>query len=329
MTYTGSATDKQEGTLPVTFSPASGGMFPLGMTTVNATASDLNGNVGNASFTVNVVDTTLPVLTVPGNLMAEATGPAGAPVTFMGSAQDTVSGNLPVMFNPPSGSTFPLGATLVTATATDAAGNMAIATFTVNIADTTPPVLSGPGNLVAEASGPAGAAVNFSGSAQDSVSGSLPMVFHPASGSVFPMGVTSVTGTATDAAGNTASTTFTVTVGDTTAPVIRSLTATPDRISPPNHKMVPITLRADVSDVGDAHPQTKVIAVKSSQADDARCDGHTSEDFKIDGPMSVQVRAERAACEGDRVYTITVESRDASGNASTRDVTVTVPKSGH
>ena len=94
--------------------------------------------------------------------------------------------------------------------------------------------------------------------------------------------------------------------------------------------MVPIVITADVADLGDAHPETHVIAVKSSQPADAQGDGKTQTDFLIDGPMSVQVRAERAANEGDRIYTITVESRDASGNTSPRDVQVKVPKAvGH
>ena len=121
---------------------------------------------------------------------------------------------------------------------------------------------------------------------------------------------------------------FQVTVSDTTAPVIRSLSATPNRITPrttdghgsPDCRCLGL---------GDAQPQTNVIGSRAISGLTA-LHRNSDQDMQIDGPMSVQVRAERNAYEGDRIYTITVESRDASGNASTRDVQVTVPRAaGH
>jgi hypothetical protein len=91
--------------------------------------------------------------------------------------------------------------------------------------DNTPPNLTLPANITAEATGPSGAAVTFTATAIDLVDGPVPVTCVPPSGSTFPMGTTTVTCAATDKAGNTASGTFTVTVIDnnpspTTNPVV-------------------------------------------------------------------------------------------------------------
>ena len=81
--------------------------------------------------------------------------------------------------------------------------------------DTTDPVVTPPGDVVAEATGPGGAVVSFgSGSASDGVGVVSGPTCVPASGSLFPVGVTTVTCSASDAAGNTGEATFAVTVVD-------------------------------------------------------------------------------------------------------------------
>ena len=179
-----------------------------------------------------VADPNPPAITVPSDMTVEATGPSGATASYSASATDKQEGTLPVTLSQASGSTFPLGSTTVTATASDLNGNTGTASFVVNVVDTTPPVLTLPGNLGAEATGPAGATVTFSGAAQDQVSGTVPVYFNPASGSIFPIGVTAVGASASDGSGNAATGTFSVTVKDTIAPVIQSLTATPNVITP-------------------------------------------------------------------------------------------------
>ena len=82
----------------------------------------------------------------------------------------------------------------------------------VNASDLTPPVISVPDDMVKEATSAAGTVVSFSTSALDAVSGPLPTSNIPASGSVFPLGTTTVTASAVDAAGNSTSRTFNVTV---------------------------------------------------------------------------------------------------------------------
>ncbi|MEX1357003.1 MAG: HYR domain-containing protein, partial [Gaiellaceae bacterium] len=157
-----------------------------------------------------VGDATPPVISVPGDIMSEATGPDGAAVTYSASAEDEVDGSVEVDCAPASGSTFPLGATVVTCTAEDAAGNVAEETFTVSVVDTTAPSLTVPADITVDATSPAGAVVTYSASAFDIVDGSVAPTCSPASGETFAIGDTTVTCTAEDAAGNAAEASFVV-----------------------------------------------------------------------------------------------------------------------
>jgi hypothetical protein len=86
--------------------------------------------------------------------------------------------------------------------------------------DTTPPVITVPANITMRATSPAGAAVNYTVSANDAVDGPVPVTCTPASGATFAIGVTTVNCSASDKAGNVATGSFTVTVTatDTTPP---------------------------------------------------------------------------------------------------------------
>ena len=125
----------------LSYSHASGTLFPLGTTTVIVTATDAAGNSGSASFSVTVRDTTAPTVTPPANVTAAATSASGAVVIYpLATASDAVDPAPVVSCTPASGSLFPLGISTVTCTVTDASGNSASATFTVIVADSTPPV---------------------------------------------------------------------------------------------------------------------------------------------------------------------------------------------
>jgi hypothetical protein len=78
--------------------------------------------------------------------------------------------------------------------------------------DVTPPVLGLPNNLTVVATSAAGAAVNFSALATDEVDDQVPVSVSRPSGSVFPIGTTTVTASASDISGNAARDTFTITV---------------------------------------------------------------------------------------------------------------------
>jgi hypothetical protein len=96
------------------------------------------------------VDTVPPVVTVPSNQVAEATVPDGAQVAFTASASDALDGSIIPICDPSSGTTFPLGTSTVTCTATDAGGNTGSAAFDVTVQDTTPPELALPGDIEEE-----------------------------------------------------------------------------------------------------------------------------------------------------------------------------------
>lgn len=106
----------------------SGGRFQvLFDNTSTPQITELNGTV----FAVAVPDTTQPAVTCP-NITVPANVNLLVPVTY---PAPTVSDNIDpaprVTYSIPSGSGFPIGATVVTCTATDAAGNTASTTFTV------------------------------------------------------------------------------------------------------------------------------------------------------------------------------------------------------
>ncbi len=175
---------------------------------------DPNFNDIEHAFLLNPIvsaDTDLPTVTVPASpVIAEATGPDGAAVTFSASADDPDEGRLAVDCAPGPGSTFPLGSTIVTCTATDAHENTGSASFTVLVRDTTPPDLTLPADITVNATSPNGAQVLYDATAADLVDGTLPVNCFPPSGTNFPIGSTTVNCSATDHAGNTASGSFNV-----------------------------------------------------------------------------------------------------------------------
>ena len=231
-TFTASANDLVDGPEPTpTCVPASGSTFPLGITSVTCSSTDSAGNVGTATFSVFVQDTTPPAVTTSGDQSIEAVGPSGAVVSFAASANDIVSGMLTPTCVPASGSTFPIGTTTVTCSATDGSGNVGKATLTVIVKDTTPPVVTTSASQTVEATGPNGAVATFTASASDIVSGVLTPTCAPASGSVFHLGATTVTCSATDAAGNVDTSTMTITVRDTTPPTVTSTPVTAEAAS--------------------------------------------------------------------------------------------------
>ncbi|TPW07436.1 MAG: hyalin, partial [bacterium] len=180
----------------------------LGLTPSNTRVFFGNTSVGSVFSNLNIYeslsDTTPPVIASPGNLTAEATGPNGAVVNFSATAQDNVDGLVNVTASPPSGSTFRLGLTLVSLSASDAAGNTATASFTIRVRDFSPPVISAPATVSAEATSADGAVVTFVATANDAVSGNVFVIANPPSGSTFGIGFVLVSLSATDAAGHTA-----------------------------------------------------------------------------------------------------------------------------
>ncbi|MEW5938178.1 MAG: ExeM/NucH family extracellular endonuclease [Chloroflexota bacterium] len=158
------------------------------------------------------LDATPPVVTVPGDMTIEATGPTGATATFSASALDNVDGPLTPSCVPASGSLFPLGDTLVTCSATDAAGNTGSASFTISVVDTTAPTLNLPADITVYGLTPLGTIVTYTVTATDLVDANPTVACAPASGSLFPIGSTTVNCSAQDDYGNTSYGSFNVMV---------------------------------------------------------------------------------------------------------------------
>jgi HYR domain len=302
--------------------PASGSTFPLGQTTV--TCTDVGENPAD-SFKVNVVDTTPPEVTVPGPITAEATGPAGAAVSFSATAADLVDAAPAVSCTSASGATFPLGTTTVSCTATDASNNTsAPATFTVSVVDTTPPVITTPGNISATTGDPAGTPVTYGPvTATDAVASVTPAC-SPQSGSTFAVGSTTVTCSANDGS-NTATATFTITVNlaDATPPTL-SLPGpiVADALGPAG---AVVTFSVTATDAIDPSPSVSCdrssgqmfplgTTTVSCTATDA------SNNTSAPGTFTVSV-VDREAPTVETPGTITVEATSPSGAAATFSVT--------
>src|SRR4030095_7255966 len=123
-----------------------------------------------------------------------------------------------VSCNPPSGSSFGAGTTPVTCTAIDTVGNSSSCSCNVTVNDTEPPVVACPANVVTNTA-PALCAqvVSYAPMASDNCPG-VTVTCTPPSAWSFPTGTTQVNCTPTDAAGNSSSCSFTVTVNDTEPP---------------------------------------------------------------------------------------------------------------
>ena len=296
VTYTKpSATDAVDAEPTITCSPASGATFALGDTTVTCTAQDDGGNSSSSSFTVTVQDTTAPVVTAPDEVVAEATAANGAAVTFASTATDAVTPDLTVSCTPASGSTFALGTTAVTCSATDAAGNTGTDSFNVIVRDTTAPTISNvPADITAEATAASGAVVTYlDPTAEDAVTTNVSVTCAPASGSTFALGTTTVTCSATDDAGNTATETFDVTVQDTTAPTITN---------------VPANITAEATGADGA-----AVTYTNPTADDA-----------VTASVTVTCAPASGSTFALGSTTVTCSATDEAGNTATETFTVTV-----
>ncbi len=141
-----------------------------------------------------------------------------------------------------------------------------------------------------------------------------------------PDGVNTLAVTATDSFGNVTTFTSTITVEDTIPPVIVWACADPSVLWAPNHKLVPVCVKAKVTDA--CGPTTwKILSVCSNQTATAKGSGNTSPDWVITGDHTVSLRAERSGNDkGGRIYTIKIQATDEAGNQSEiSTVKVTVP----
>ncbi|HEX8173570.1 MAG TPA: PxKF domain-containing protein [Pyrinomonadaceae bacterium] len=223
--------------------------FPAGTTTITWTITDSSDRTASCQQTVTVTvnDTTPPTITAPANVtvstppdtagscgMVVGESELGTPVT-----DDNCTATLNVARTGiPSGNFFPVGTTTITYTVKDSAGNAATATQTVTVVDATPPHIAAPADasytclsevpaanpsqatrgVVLDENGnplPPGPPSDNCGTPVVTVTESSTGAGNPSS----PMVISRVF-TATDSAGNSASSTQTITVIDSTPPTI-------------------------------------------------------------------------------------------------------------
>ena len=250
----------------------------VGTYTITYSATDASGNTSSETRTVTVVDTTAPVVTVTGD--TSVTVELGSTYSDAGATATDLSGDVTVVS---SGTvdTDTLGEYVITYTSTDASGNTGTATRTVTVVDTTAPVISvTSGTDTVEL----GATWTDAGATATDLSGDVTVV---SSGTVDTdtLGEYVITYTSTDASGNTGTATRTVTVVDTTAPVITV--------------------------IGD-NPAT--VELNSTYTDE----GATADS----GETVISTSDVNTAIVG--TYTVTYSATDASGNTGTATRTVTV-----
>ena len=204
--------------------PFNGSAFPKGTTTVLFRSTDSSGNMTTCSFTVTVNDNELPTITCPANIVkSNDLNQCGAVVTFATPAfNDNCPGAVISQIGGlASGAFFPKGVTTNIFKVTDASGNTATCSFTVTVNDTQLPTITCPGNIVKSNDlNQCGAVVTYATPTfSDNCPGAtIMLVSGLPSGSFFPVGVTTNVWKVTDASGNTATCSFTVTVNDTQNP---------------------------------------------------------------------------------------------------------------
>jgi hypothetical protein len=142
----------------------------------------------------------------------------------------------------------------------------------------------------------------------------------------FQLGEHAVTLVVTDSDGETDEDEVIIVVEDTTPPTINDVSANPDKLWPPNHRMVEVAVEVDAEDICDAEPYCYIQEVTSNEPVNGHGDGNTEPDWEYtDDPLVVLLRAERSGCGDGRIYTIYVVCEDASGNTTYADVEVIVP----
>jgi len=115
----------------------------VGSYEVKYNVTDTYGNAAEKIRTVNVVDTTKPVISTHENITREATSADGEVVTYtLPTATDNYDTSVSVSCLPTTGSTFPIGETIINCNAADINGNEGLTTFKVIIEDTTAPTIT-------------------------------------------------------------------------------------------------------------------------------------------------------------------------------------------
>ena len=190
-------------------------VFPLGETMVTWTATDVASNSVSVLQKVTVVDTKPPILSIPQNIVTEATN-ADHNEIYLGEAVVIDNGEIISITND-APQFFGIGNTTVTWSAADSSGNVANKKQLVSVIDTTAPEIIPPEDIIFEAT-----SIN-----ENLISLEEPTIVDVQNVSistnaprVFPYGDSIITWFAEDLSGNSATATQKISVIDTTSPTL-------------------------------------------------------------------------------------------------------------
>ena len=110
---------------------------------------------------------------------------------------------------------------------------------------------------------------------------------------------------------------ITITIEDTTPPEF-DFSVTPNVLWPVNHKMIKITPTCIVTDLCDPSPKVSLVGITANEP----CN---SADIRITPDGSIYLCAARSGNSKARIYTITYQACDSSGNCTMKTAAVTVP----
>jgi subtilisin-like proprotein convertase family protein len=288
--------------------------------------SDVGGGTDAVNANLTFDDTAPAMGTIvvsgtfrPTNAVANDPFPAPAPVAPFGTGLSVFNGTDPngnwnlFIVDDAGGDTGSLAGGWSLSITTDAAS-----------CGSTPCTLTIPADVTVPTDpGSPGAVVNFN-VGTDGDCGAVTAV--PSSGSLFPVGTTVVTVTATKPDGSTMTDSFNVTVNDLEAPAISGVAVDPSVLWSPNHQLVDVNVDYNVNDnYSNPANLTVSLSVSSNENSNGPDDGNTEQDWFVIGSHLVQLRAERNGTGSGRVYTITIMATDEFGNSSTQTATVLVP----
>ena len=214
----------------------SAGLYTVTVTTSTGGTQTASNSGSIVTGTDNVAPTITVCASTPSNISANNLC-QGTAVDLTGSvtATDNCTASPIITQSPASGMVLGLGTTTITLTATDGSGNTATCTVNQTVVDNTAPTItvcaSAPSNIPANGSC-TGTAPDLTGSvtATDNCTFNPLITQSPASGATLGLGTTTITLTATDGSGNTATCTVNQTVVDNTAPTITVCASTPSNI---------------------------------------------------------------------------------------------------
>lgn len=316
--------------------------FPCTYTNQARIKIEAIGNIffdeGDGNFTFG--DNQNPTFTIPGpvTLYKDENCNYDADPSLTGSptnVDDNCDNNPTVSYTDAVNAGSCLGETVITRTwkVTDDCGKSTTQNQTITIKDEIPPTFTVPLEATIEKD------ENCEYDADPSITGSpsnvldncdpAPVVTYSdvvVAGSCMGEEIITRTWKVTDDCGNETTDIQIITAKDVTPPIFSDVSASPNNLWPPNHKMKEVKINYTVTDnCSDADHITTTLEIVSNEPVNGTGDGDTEPvDFEVIDNHTVMLRAERAGNGDGRIYTITITSVDDCGNTSSTQTEVYV-----